>query len=513
MRPLTIVKSPFQTFFGVLFVIDCILNGRISATIMFGGFFSNFLNFPFLVAILGLITLTCVFFTTSDAIFTSILVLILLRNILVDICALLSPSFIEVWMSASMCLVLVVSVPVGLSLGLILCGLSKFAKSVNVRIIIFSFTVCVIACTGIGFFHGNQVMLISRSVQAYSRSIISAISLIQFCYLLSKLNSKSQSFTLCLVLLISALYPGLKRQFITKFSSFELLDSSLSTSLVAVVNDRELDVKIMRIDHSIVGGVFNAGLESIFETFYWYELACHVPRVKSSPELSTRHALVVGCGVGIVVDALVNRCKFDQVIVIDNNADVLNFACKYFGLSGNASLITADGLEFIMSQDNNIFELIVHDVFSGLFMRNNYIQELISNCFRILTSNGILVLNLVSTVEMEVLHSIIQQLQRVFKQLKCFCEGGIDSVNTGALVNFILFASKSEEPLQFDIPNNINYHAALQSAFGKFKSSEIQLTKLKNYERINQHKIEWFVEKSNFKSMRNMLPASFWLLY
>jgi spermidine synthase len=318
--------------------------------------------------------------------------------------------------------------------------------------------------------------------------------------------------------LLSTLYPGLKRQFITKFSSFELVDSSLSTSLVTVVNDRELDVKIMRIDHSIVGGVFNEGFKSVFETFYWYELACHVPWMKSSLKLTKSHALVVGCGVGIVVDALINRCKFDQVTVVDNNADVLTFASKYFGLSRNASLITADGLGFIMAQNSNTFELIVYDVFSGLFMRNNYIQELISNCFRILSNNGILVLNLVATVEMEVLHNIIQQLQSVFKQLKCFCEGGISSVNTGALVNFIFFASKSEEPLQFDISNNYNndqnnYPAAHEIAFGKFRSSEIQLTKIKDYEKINQRNIEWFVEKSNFKSMRTILPASFWLLY
>jgi spermidine synthase len=379
----------------------------------------------------------------------------------------------------------------------------------------------VIACTWIGFFDGNdnQLLLISRTVQAYSPLIISTVSVIQICYLLAKFNSRFQSVTLCLVLLISSCYPGLKRQFITKISTFELVDSSLSTSLVTVVNDRELDVKIMRIDHSIVGGVFNEGFESVFETFYWYELACHVPWMKSSPELSERHSLVIGCGVGIVVDALINRCKFDQVTVVDNNADVLNFASKYFGLSENASLITADGLEFIMAQDTNIFELIVHDVFSGSFMNNNYIQELISNCFRILSNNGILVLNVVSTVEMEVLHSINQQLQSVFKQVKCFCEGGINSVNTGALVNFIFFASKSEEPLQFDMFNyhnnngQNNYHGVPESAFGKFRSSEIQLTKPKNYDKINQREIGWSVVKSHYESMRKLLPTSFWLLY
>ncbi|CAF1040122.1 unnamed protein product [Adineta steineri] len=272
----------------------------------------------------------------------------------------------------------------------------------------------------------------------------------------------------------------------------------------------------MRIDHSIVGGVFNEGFESVFETFYWYELACHVPWMKSTPKLSKTHALAVGCGVGIVVDALINRCKFDEVTVIDNNADVLNFASKYFGLSKNASLITADDLTFIIAQDSNTFELIVHDVFSGSFMRKIYIQELISNCFRILSNNGTLVLNLVSTVEMEVLHNIIQELQSVFKQLKCFCEGGINSVNTGALVNFIFFASKSEEPLQFNIYNNNgqnNYNPAVEIAFRNFISSEIQLTKLKNYERTNQRKTEWSIEKAHFKSMRQMLPANFWLLY
>jgi hypothetical protein len=125
----------------------------------------------------------------------------------------------------------------------------------------------------------------------------------------------------------------------------------------------------------------------------------------------------------------------------------------------------------------------------------------------------------VSTVEMEVLQSIIQQLQSVFKQLKCFCEGGINSVNTGALVNFIFFASKSEEPLQFDMFNyhndnsQNNYHGVLESAFGKFRSSEIQLTKPKNYDKINQREIEWFVAKSHYESMRKLLPTSFWLLY
>ncbi|UJR12062.1 hypothetical protein I4U23_016240 [Adineta vaga] len=486
---------------------------------MFGSFFSNILNFPFLVASIGLITLTCVFSASSVSLFTLILTLTVLRTILIDICALLSPSFIEIWISASLCLTFVVSVPVGLCFGLIVCGLSKFAKSMHVRVMIYSFIICVVTCTWLGFFHGNQLLLMCRIILAYTRSIISTISLIQICYLRSKFNSKFQSVTLCLVLLISTFYPDLKRQFITKFSSFELVDSSLSTSLVTIVNDHELDVKIMRIDHSIVGGVFNEGFESVFETFYWYELACHVPWMTSSPKSSEKHSLVIGCGVGIVVDALINRCKFDQVIVVDNNADVFNFASKYFGLSQNASLINADGLEFIIIQDNNTFDLIVHDVFSGSLMRNNYMQELISNCFRILSNNGILVLNMVSTVQMEVLHSVIQQLQSIFKQIKCFCEGGINSVKTDALVNFIFFASKSDELLQFDISNyknnngQNNHHRASESAFRKLRSSEIQLTKPENYEKIDQHKIEWFVAESHFKSMRNLLPASFWLLY
>ncbi|CAF0889753.1 unnamed protein product [Adineta ricciae] len=514
---LTIIESLFQTFFGLFFVADCILNGRLSLTIVFGGFFSNILNFPFVIVVSSLITLICVFYVSPAAIFTSLVISCILRNIIVDICALLSPSFIDVWISASICLFLVVSVPVGLGFDLIICGLSKCAKSANVRIIIFPIAVCVITCVSIAFSHADQIILIARTVQANSSLIISLISLVQICYLFSNSNSQSQSFILFLVLLIGTLYPGQKRQFITKFSTFELVDSSFSTSLVTVVNDRELDVKIMRIDHSIVGGVFNTGFESIFETFYWYELPCHVPWMKSTAKSMKKHALVVGCGVGIVVDALINRCKFDQVIVVDNNADVLSFASKYFGLSRNASLITADGLEFITTQDTNKFELIVYDVFSGLFMRSNYIQELVSNCFRILSDNGILVLNLVATVEMEVLHTIVQQLQTAFKQLKCFCEGGIDSVNTSALVNFVFFAIKSEEPLQFDISDDnndqYNYHEAFKSAFKNFKSSEIQLNKLNTYRRVNQRQIEFSVEKSNFQSMREMLPSSFWLLY
>ena len=82
-------KSAFQTFFGLLFTIDCILNGRTNVIIMFGSFFSNLLNFPFLLLTTGLITLICIFSKISHSIFTSILILSLLRHISVDICALL----------------------------------------------------------------------------------------------------------------------------------------------------------------------------------------------------------------------------------------------------------------------------------------------------------------------------------------------------------------------------------------------------------------------------------------
>ena len=509
------VKSIFQTLCGLLFVIDCILNGRINATIMFGDFFSNILNFPFLVATVGMITLACVLPATSLSMFTSILILSALRNILVDICAVLSPSFIEVWISASMCLVLVISVPVGVIMGLIIRGLSKFVKAIDAPIMFLSCTVCVSACTWLGFVDGHGNQLISRTVQAYSPSLITTISIIQLCYLSTKNNSRFQSVTLLLALLIHTSYPGVKRQMITKFSQFDLLDSSLATSLVTVVKDREMDVTIMRIDHSIVGGVFNDDFASVFETFYWYESVCHGSWMKSSPESSNRQALVIGCGVGIVVDALINRCKFDQVIVVDNNADVFDFASKYFALSDNASLVTADGLAFIMKQDANIFDFIVYDVFSGSFMDTHYIQDLVSNCFRILSNNGILVLNVVSTVEMNVLHSIIQQLQPVFKQIKCFCEGGIDSIKTGALVNFIFFASKSEEPFQFNMfdDRQNNYHGPLDSAFSKLRSSEIQLAQLQNNDKVDQRKMEWLVEKAHFESMRKLLPISFWLSY
>lgn len=124
-----------------------------------------------------------------------------------------------------------------------------------------------IPCIWAGFFYSNELLPIFRNIQVYSQSIIFTIALIHIFYLLTKSNSRFQSIILCLILLIGILYPDLKRQFITKFSNFELVDSSLSTNLVTIVNDHELDVKIMRIDHSIVGGVFNEGFESVFETF------------------------------------------------------------------------------------------------------------------------------------------------------------------------------------------------------------------------------------------------------
>lgn len=132
------------------------------------------------------------------------------------------------------------------------------------------------------------------------------------------------------------------------------------------------------------------------DEFIYHDMIVHVP-MASNPNI--KNVLVIGAGDGGTVRELTRYNSIYSITMVEIDEEVVNASYLYFPeVSGKlktdnkVSLIFDDGIKFVENSKDNSYDLIIVDSTDpigpgeGLFSTEFY-----KNCYRILTSEGILV--------------------------------------------------------------------------------------------------------------------------
>eukprot|EP00124_Ichthyophonus_hoferi_P002624 Ihof_evm4s187 gene=Ihof_evmTU4s187 len=228
---------------------------------------------------------------------------------------------------------------------------------------------------------------------------------------------------------------------------FLLVDrKSSTTGIISVIDDLQEGLRLMKADHSLLGGRYNdTEQSSIYSIFHVHE-AVRLAR----PE-GTRF-LQIGLGVGIVASAM--QAHNVTVDVVEVDPAVVTFAHKYFGFNKEyrkGHVYTEDALVWIngANAQGEQYDWIVHDVFTGGSLAGDlFTFEFFTDIKAHLTPNGILAVNYVGYVSGDNSTDtviVVNTLRSIFPYLRC-----IQDDQEGDLRNFVIFVS--DTPIKFRKP-------------------------------------------------------------
>lgn len=256
--------------------------------------------------------------------------------------------------------------------------------------------------------------------------------------------------------------------------------------LVSVVEKSDA-YRMLTADFSVLGGYHvkrGYAPDSIFSQFYVHEAVRLSRRTEDSMENikdttnaggRNGRALCFGVGVGVVARALrTHGCEVDAV---ELDGGVAAFARDWFGFPGR--IIVNDGRRFIEKLQDQTYDYIVHDVFSGGGISTNLVSRAeFKYLRRIIKKDGVFVINVVGATRgpaAAVGRIVAQRLQEVFGHVRLFSDGG-----QGRIDNIVIFASQTESAVHFRRP-------LLRDYLG----SEMRQTVLNGFQQFEIHRNEF----------------------
>eukprot|EP00898_Chlorokybus_atmophyticus_P006811 jgi/Chlat1/7130/Chrsp57S06812 len=211
------------------------------------------------------------------------------------------------------------------------------------------------------------------------------------------------------------------------------------TGYVAVVEGRES--RLMRCDHSLLGGVFVESGDSVFAVFHLLEAARLLQQQQADRKLT---ALQIGLGCGIAASALHTHGYAVDVAEID--PVVYSYAVKHFSFPvTKGRVFLQDARELLDSNaTHGAYDIILHDVFTGGTVPGSlFTVEAFRGVLRALRPNGVFVLNMAGDPNSRALRAVFTTFRTVFPNSRCFIESVPHDVKKeSSFRNVVLFASE-----------------------------------------------------------------------
>ncbi|KAK5662018.1 hypothetical protein OQA88_10130 [Cercophora sp. LCS_1] len=242
------------------------------------------------------------------------------------------------------------------------------------------------------------------------------------------------------------------------------------TGYVSVVESERDGFRLMRCDHSLLGGEWvkfigkgqfkgNQVAEPVYGVFAMLEAVRLVEMPKKIVDKDAK-ALVVGLGVGTTPGALVAHGIDTTVVEID--PAVYDFAAKYFQLPKNHTAVIEDAVSYtsrLANQRQGVFDYIVHDVFTGgaepipLFT-----LEFLQNLNTLLKPEGVIAINYAGDFSLPPPMVVVQTIRTVFPTCRIFREHPRDdelvAKHGSDFANMVIFCTKlADRKLTFRQPN------------------------------------------------------------
>ncbi|KAK2624723.1 hypothetical protein QTJ16_005916 [Diplocarpon rosae] len=252
-------------------------------------------------------------------------------------------------------------------------------------------------------------------------------------------------------------------------ANWTLLDRRESlTGYVSIIESEQLGYRVMRCDHSLLGGEWlikparNAMPEPIYGVFVMLEAVRLVEVDKPIPD-SEAKAFVVGLGIGTTPAALMAHGIETTIVEID--PVVHEFATKYFNLPKNHKKVIADAVTYAhaAAQTDEKYDYVVHDVFTGgaepvdLFTFE-FLQDLNS----ILKPGGVIAINYAGDLLLPSARIIVSTILRVFPTCRIFRESAEPSAEQMAsegmdFINMVIFCTNAASSVTFRQPTEKDF--------------------------------------------------------
>ncbi|KAI1141402.1 S-adenosyl-L-methionine-dependent methyltransferase [Hypoxylon sp. FL0543] len=245
---------------------------------------------------------------------------------------------------------------------------------------------------------------------------------------------------------------------------WSLVDRQESTTgYISVLNNHKDGFRVMRCDHSLLGGEWTKlprkiVAEPIYSVFTQLEAVRLVEIPDKTPDNAAK-ALNIGLGIGTTPSALIAHGIDTTIVEID--PVVYEFSAKYFGLPSNHTAVIQDAISWSRSKKDELrehYDYIVHDVFTGgaepipLFT-----EEFLAGLRDMLKPNGVIAINYAGDFTLPPLGIVINTIKHVFPTCRIFREGEPPSAETleetgRDFDNVIVFCTKTGDKVTFRKP-------------------------------------------------------------
>ncbi|KAJ3162246.1 hypothetical protein HDU88_006729 [Geranomyces variabilis] len=223
-----------------------------------------------------------------------------------------------------------------------------------------------------------------------------------------------------------------------------------NTGYIYVIQDNSQygGVRMMRCDHSLIGGAFpTANFDSTFGSFYFLD---YVQYVNRPPHAGPRTALQIGLGIGASTRTLVTYSDIN-VDLVEIDPVVVLFAQQHFDLPNPNSVHITDGRAFLDSAPDGKYDFVLHDVFTGgLVPERLFSVEALKAVKRVLRPDGLLALNFVGTLDSPATRTVVKTMKTVFAHIECYTEDLPSALENAPIYNMVFYASA--KPITFSIP-------------------------------------------------------------
>ncbi|KAH8884702.1 S-adenosyl-L-methionine-dependent methyltransferase [Thozetella sp. PMI_491] len=320
-------------------------------------------------------------------------------------------------------------------------------------------------------------------------------------------------------------------------TGWTILDRKESlTGYISVVESIEQGFRVMRCDHSLLGGEWvkflnvgqfkgNQVAEPIYGVFAMLEAVRLVEVPKPVPDHKA-NSLVIGLGIGTTPAALVAHGIDTTVVEID--PVVHEFALKYFQLPTNHTGVIEDAVSYAARLANDTagkrFDYIVHDVFTGgaepiALFTLEFLQDLST----LLKPGGVIAINYAGDFTLPPPKVVVETIREVFPSCRIFREHPRDEdevEKTGRdFTNMVIFCTKTERRITFRKPTRrdlLNSPSRDSFLFPKHEVTDGHFLTGHDEGILRRNDTEKLVkwhEKSavgHWNVMRNVLPPLVW---
>ncbi|KAL3468583.1 S-adenosyl-L-methionine-dependent methyltransferase [Aspergillus heterothallicus] len=243
---------------------------------------------------------------------------------------------------------------------------------------------------------------------------------------------------------------------------FALVDRQDSTTgYVSVLDNLEDGFRVMRCDHSLLGGQWIKARpnytpptvkDPIYAVFAMLEAVRLVETAHGAPRSDAdSKALVIGLGIGTTPGALISHGIDTTIVEID--PVVHKFAGQYFGLPSNHTAVIEDAHTFVQrnqAQGSTQYDYIVHDVFTGgAEPVELFTHEFISGLHALLKEDGVVAINYAGDLTLYPAALAVRTIKSIFPTCRLYREEATSEVGPD-FTNMVIFCTKSlSQPIEF----------------------------------------------------------------